>query len=292
MKLVKPEVNLIPTDYDYSRNTMYRNIEYCAKICYGSQETRCRTFYDVKKWIDDKIKNLHHVSIGRHGSVYLQISSQLIDNYYYLIEVCSNSEYCCCDELGGNIYISTNYNFILDNEFVDEMKDLWCDNPIDSVLRYTVLVTCSIGVSRELNRVSPNNIMERSTRYCNFSKDKFDNNVEFVEPHYLENSSVEVKRSFSNACVTSEEEYFRRLELGLPPQDARGALNLDTKTICAYTYSVKDWVRILNARFYGITGTPHPDAKIIASMIFDKINILKNKSVKFEKDRLEYISYI
>ena len=50
-------------------------------------------------------------------------------------------------------------------------------------------------------------------------------------------------------------------------QDARGVLPLDTATGCVYTYSVNQWRHILDLRYYGTTGKPHPNAKIIAGMI-------------------------
>ena len=50
-------------------------------------------------------------------------------------------------------------------------------------------------------------------------------------------------------------------------QDARGVLPLDTATICAYTYSASEWRHIIDLRYYGITGKPHPNAEIIAGMI-------------------------
>ena len=56
---------------------------------------------------------------------------------------------------------------------------------------------------------------------------------------------------------------------GMDPQDARGVLELDTATTVAYTYSLTEWLHILGLRYYGITGAPHPNAKLIASMIRD-----------------------
>ena len=54
-------------------------------------------------------------------------------------------------------------------------------------------------------------------------------------------------------------------------QDARGVLPLDTATICAYTYSASTWRHILDLRYYGITGTPHPNAKIVIGMIREEL---------------------
>ena len=62
------------------------------------------------------------------------------------------------------------------------------------------------------------------------------------------------------------ENYKYLVEAGLHRQDARGVLPLDTATICIYTYSIKEWRHILDLRYYGTTGEPHPNAKIIAGI--------------------------
>ena len=54
-------------------------------------------------------------------------------------------------------------------------------------------------------------------------------------------------------------------------QDARGVLPIDTATKCAYTYSIEEWRHIIDLRYYGTTGKPHPNAKIITGMIRDKL---------------------
>ena len=54
-------------------------------------------------------------------------------------------------------------------------------------------------------------------------------------------------------------------------QDARGVLPLDTATRCVYTYSINEWRHIIDLRYYGTTGKPHPNAYIIASMIRDEL---------------------
>lgn len=70
-----------------------------------------------------------------------------------------------------------------------------------------------------------------------------------------------------NSCT----EYLKQIEDGMLPQDARGALPIDLATEVAYTYNIEEWRNIIDLRYYGITGTPHPNAKIIASMIRDEL---------------------
>ena len=58
---------------------------------------------------------------------------------------------------------------------------------------------------------------------------------------------------------------------GVKPEDARRVLPLDTATICAYTYSIKEWKRIIDLRYFGTTGKPAPDAKVIGEMLYNSI---------------------
>ena len=55
--------------------------------------------------------------------------------------------------------------------------------------------------------------------------------------------------------------------LGLKPQDAREFLCLGTNSVVVYTYSLKEWRHILDLRYFGITGIPHPNAYAVASAI-------------------------
>jgi thymidylate synthase ThyX len=65
--------------------------------------------------------------------------------------------------------------------------------------------------------------------------------------------------------------YNKLLDMGLLPQDARGKLPIDTATKCVYTYTIDEWRAIIDLRYYGTTGKPHPNAKIIAGLIRDKL---------------------
>ena len=69
-----------------------------------------------------------------------------------------------------------------------------------------------------------------------------------------------------------ETAYKYLLGAGMKPEDARGILPLDTATKVIYTYSIREWQHILDLRYYGTTGKPHPNAKLIAGKIRDEIN--------------------
>jgi thymidylate synthase (FAD) len=146
------------------------------------------------------------------------------------------------------------------------------------LMRYTFKVVTQISTSRELNRTSPNNISEQSTRYVNLSK----KGGAICQPHWMTDEDVEKWEDddldsnsklsvYLNSCERAFEDYNNLLELGMLPEDARGVLHIDTATVCVYTYTITEWRHILDLRYYGTTGKPHPNAKIIAGMIRDEL---------------------
>ena len=61
--------------------------------------------------------------------------------------------------------------------------------------------------------------------------------------------------------------YNLALRFGMKAQDAREFLPLCTATKCVYTYSINEWQHILDLRYRGTTGKPHPNAKLVAGEI-------------------------
>lgn len=178
-------------------------------------------------------------------------------------------------------------------------------------MRYTFNVITQVSTSRELNRVSPNNIAEQSTRYCNYSRGRFEGECAICQPHWFDFMQEEVAyykfkdgkchyikvddsewHLYDNTAVvlrkykqpmlqrylldndSSCRAYLAQIADGMEPQDARGELPFDLATEVVYTYSVNEWRHILDLRYYGKTGKPHPNAKIIAGMIKDELDEL------------------
>ena len=76
---------------------------------------------------------------------------------------------------------------------------------------------------------------------------------------------------YIESCNNSFNKYRLLVNKGMHRQDARGVLPLDTATVCIYTYSIEEWRHIIDLRYYGTTGKPHHNAKIIAGMIKDNL---------------------
>lgn len=163
MKIVKPSVELLPMNHTIEQ--MWLNMERGARLCYASEPKESNTWEDAKKFCLKHIK-AGHVSIGRHGSVYLKIADYVFAEQLY--NKYKESPFVLMNYDDSNLYITTNYQFASENFENKFIERYWCDMPIPENERYTFVVVTQISTSRELNRTSPNNIMEQSTRYVNF----------------------------------------------------------------------------------------------------------------------------
>lgn len=114
-------------------------------------------------------------------------------------------------------------------------------------------------------------ICESSTRYCNYAKERFNNEITFIKPYWFDelqaNSDfVEAVKynSFMDLCEQSEESYLKLIEYGCKPQEAREVLPLCTKTEVVYTAFEEDWDYFFSLR---CDHKAHPDAQKVANKI-------------------------
>lgn len=273
MEIIKPSVEL------WVQENPIDHVARCARICYASDKTTGNNA------MYNRLIDSNHKSMLRHESVYI-IAPGRSDRYELIdgFEFCPFVDYRI-DYDNNEIYISTNRQFYMENEAiqyfgewivsVDEFKSTLLGKEI---MRYTFKVVTQISISRELNRVSPNNISEQSTRYVNLSR----KGGAICQPHWMTDAEVEAWEDddidsntklsvYLNSCEQNFDNYNSLLELGMLPQDARGVLPIDTATVCAYTYTISEWRHIIDLRYYGTTGAAHPNAVIIAGMIRDEL---------------------
>lgn len=272
MNIVKPYIELWHQDADW-----IHHVAKCARICYASDGSN-----DVK--LVDNLLKLGHLSMFRHRSIYYIIPK---DSKY--IELVTRLEFCPYVEylIGSEaIYLATNGHFYIEHKdnilktlepFIVTAEEFINWELGWRLMRYTFKVTTQISTSRELNRVSPNNIAEQSTRYV------YENGT-ICKPHWIndeeadmfnENNDVNLDEAINvylRGCKKDFEDYKLLIDkYKLNRQDARGKLPIDTATICAYTYSVSQWRDIIDLRYHGKTGAPHPNAKIIVGMIREEL---------------------
>lgn len=270
MKIIEPKVELWKQGNDTKAH-----VARCARVCYGKETGNDTSL--IKRLLDSK-----HWSMFRHESIYaiIPIYEKELEDYLLLVSSCP---YIQVHTYYNSVYIATNEQFILDKsypKFIELInmyratEDEFSNTEIGfNMMRYTFCVDTQISTSRELNRVSPNNIAEISTRYV--YKDG-----SICRPHWISQKEAELFNNDNNAdldeamniylngCKRDFEEYKILVDkYKIHRQDARGVLPLDTATRCVYTYSLKEWRAIIDLRYYGTTGTPHPNARLIAGMI-------------------------
>lgn len=272
MKIIEPKVELWQQGDDSKAH-----VARCARVCYGKETGNDEA--TVKRLINSK-----HWSMFRHETVYAMIPMELwYGNFGEVLNIYRASPYISWVTVRDYIYISTNGNFMLDiekyepvlyneinNYRVSEEEFNSCETAYNLFARWTFCVDTQISTSRELNRVSPNNIAEKSTRYVYEDGSicrPYWLNKELIKQYEEEPIVDMVSTVYLDSCNDSFKRYKFLVENGVHRQDARGVLPLDTATRCIYTYSVREWRHIIDLRYYGTTGTPHPNAKIIAGMI-------------------------
>ena len=166
--------------------------------------------------------------------------------------------------------------------------------------RVTVKFICNLGVSREFNRHRADSINEESTRYCNYSKDKYGNEISVIENNEKFGDRLEKLENTNNnttlmsycryITISRDYEYnFRDIDYwlfankaaewsyigltqkcGWKAQDARDVLLLATKSILVHSAFVEDWKHFFDLRALGTTGAPHPQAKELAEPLMEE----------------------
>jgi thymidylate synthase (FAD) len=317
MKLIKSSVEIIPQKEGIQG--IYEQIELAARTCYKSE---CLIKYDengnslTAKDFVDKIVNVYkHQSVAEHGTVYLLLITpiQNLEEYETIADFYNKNPFSVVYKVESGYgvglapnyksnnqgktcyYITTNYRVLLENNRLGDLQYL-CDPTEYHQKRVTVRVKCPISVSREWNRhrdlcktseedsqyFSPS---EQSTRYCNYSKDKFNNEIQCTIPskcnHMIEGNSydwelvnkydIKQTEGFSSAeesliktwCY-SEFQYMKMLAEGCKPEEAREALTLCTATEVVYTGFVSDWKAFFNLR---CSPNAHPDIMMLADKL-------------------------
>lgn len=124
------------------------------------------------------------------------------------------------------------------------------ENGHHSVLEHssmTVRFICDRGVSHELVRHRLASFSQESTRYCNYSKDRFGNEITVVKPIMIDEGTVEYF-VWQRQCESAEDAYFALLDLGVKPENARSVLPTCLKTEIVVTANLREWYHILDLR--------------------------------------------
>ena len=127
---------------------------------------------------------------------------------------------------------------------------------------FTVLFVSDLLVQRELVRHREASFAGESTRYCNYSSDKFGNEITVIKPCFLK-EGTEVYNEWKMSCEEAEKSYMILLNEGCTPQEARDVLPVATKCDTVITANLTEWRHIFNLRACDSTGPAHPKMKEI-----------------------------
>lgn len=297
MKLIKPYFEII--EQQPNEIGMFKHIETCGRVAWKSEE---RTTEDSYIKFVDMLKGVNHGSVLEHGTVYLKVNAFHREIYF---KYCNN-KYSKANSIGEaettinnskklmekpNLewfgFITTNYRVLIENNWLDDLK-YQCEPTEFHEKRITVRFVCTIGISREFNRHRVHSITEQSTRYCNYSKDKFGNEITFIKPCWLDfNKEDSIDWLFINSnddetfegfeynylrsLKSSEDNYLSLIKKGWKPQQAREVLPLNTATELIHTAFISDWKHFFMLR---TAKGAHPQAQEIAIPLKEEFKIL------------------
>lgn len=289
MKLIKPSFEI--WDQPAGLEGVYKQIEKVGRVCYKSEDKI--TEDSAKPFVDRMIKSGHRAML-EHGTVYLkvtnkglsldnydknQVENKYISNPYSKVIFGKYPKYNSYEEkleATQEVYITTNYRVLVENGWLDDLQYI-CEPTEFHAKRITVHFVCDRGVSHEFVRHRVMSFAQESTRYCNYSKDKFGNEITFIKPCFLDDSKLALygpyhtvirdkspESIFIASLNNAEKDYIDLIDLGWKPQEARAVLPNALKTELVMTGFVSDWNHFFDLRAKGTTGAPHPQAKELA----------------------------
>lgn len=301
MKLIKPYFEIleqkprniiIPSDMEIGPkmarqeliDTVYRQIEIAGRTCYKSEDKI--TPDSAAKFVERMVKSGHGAML-EHGTVYLFLTMSSRQQYF---KYCSNP-YSVANSIGEaekgtwNGFVTTNYRVLVENGWLDDLEYI-CNPSKEHERRITVRFVCDRGVSHEFVRHRVFSFAQESTRYCNYSKDKFGNEVTYILPNWMDeiqlgthnstkiliqadgfqefsaNNNQEIcEIAFMSTLAQAEVNYNTLIRLGWKPQQARAVLPNSLKTELVMTGFVSQWTEFFRLR---CASNAHPQAQELA----------------------------
>lgn len=271
MKLIKPNFEI--WDQEEGLEGIYKQIERAGRVCYKSEDKI--TEDSAKEFVERMIKSGHGAML-EHGTVYLKIPfGKMLDNGEFENEALAcwfvDNPYSWVKTGGVGAedcwYVTSNYRVLIEKDLLHTLQYL-CEPTEFHEKRITVHFVCDRGVSHEFVRHRVFSFAQESTRYCNYSKDKFGNEVTFIEPcwTHLKTGNYNGVDNFDgdyfeHSLREAEFYYFKLLENGWTPQQARAILPNSLKTELVMTGFTKDWEHFFKLRD---AGSAHPQARELA----------------------------
>lgn len=275
MRIVEPSVVL------WRQGQVPSHVARCARVCYGKEGGGAGD----DEWLCRVMKNREHWSMFRHATYYAavvdwgNVGARLFDLLAWLRKpLCPTVGIKASFDGEAECLVAYNGNWALDypaehgllipfltsvEEFVKYGEKAW------RMVRHTFKVTTQDATAKELNRVSPNNIAEVSTRRVAMDA--------ICRPHWLLREEADAlehgffddvpaaARQYYTGCRAAFNLYKHMVaEKQLRREDARGLLPKDTATTVVYTYDTDEWDAIVRLRS---ANDAHPNCRVVAQQV-------------------------
>ena len=249
MKLIKQDFNIV-NQQGFSIKDIKKHIEYCARISYKSQDKITDDSYE--KFVNMLIKRDHARPL-EFGTVHLKMTSLDFQKFIHsllTVGMINNiwlNHYHSYNE--DTVYITTNYRYYLDIvKCFPNVKEYFTEEDNEYYpKRYTVHMILDRGVMDEFRTHVGLSHLAESTRYCNYSKDKFNNEITFVIPNWVDSIKEGtytkdykfppmwghdnwIDSEWFYAMCEAEKTYLTMIREYLTPQQAREVLPLSVKS--------------------------------------------------------------
>ena len=241
MKLIKQSFEFI-NQTDFSLVGIKKHIERCARVSYKSEDKITDTSYE--KFVN-MLESRGHDRPLEFGTVYLDIPTKDLEPGYEYINAVGKyalNPWSIKEDFDNHAYISTNYRVIKENHWEDNLQYL-CEPTEHHHKRYTIHMILDRGVMDEFRTHVGLSHLAESTRYCNYSKDKFGNEITFIKPCWLDDEKLKLygpyhtvirDKSPESIFIANlnnvERDYLDLIKLGWTPQQARSILPLGIKS--------------------------------------------------------------
>lgn len=261
---------------------IYKQIETAGRTCYKSLD---KITEDSAKPFVDRMIASNHTAMLEHGTVYmiipksdemyLKYSHNKYSKYFIFINNSDKSEY---------LYVTTNLRVIAENDWWDDLKYL-CEPTDYHEKRYTLLCTTALHCYKDLTRHRTMSFAIESTRYCNYNKNKFGGELTFIIPSWCTSLCEGSEQTYSPFEITNQETLFMQTLYNIEntylnlisvgewqAQQAAEVLPQCIKGDMVITGFESDWKHLLDLRYYGTTGAPHPMVKELATLMKEELN--------------------
>lgn len=284
MRLIKQSFEIL--DQQCGLEGIYKQIEISGRTCYKSEDKI--TDDSAKEFVDRMIKSGHGAML-EHGTVYLAMPTETMipieaNGWGKYTKNPYSKGFKVCDVNGQKrVAITTNLRVLVENGWLDDLQYI-CEPTEYHEKRITVKFITDQGILREFTRHRVFSFAVESTRYCNYSKNRFSHEITFIQPNWISDKDIEnyhmdfgyftdqdtnhitAVNRFISALKNAEYFYMELIKLGYKPQQARNILPLATKCDMVMTGFVSDWRHFFELRD---AASAHPQAQELAHSLHE-----------------------